>query len=59
MREKKRKEKRDCDLLHEIKSLSDQEEEEIREMKRFKGKKQNTNPLFSCVWVWRKNPNFL
>ena len=29
-------------------------EEEIREMKRFKGKKQNPNPLFSGVWVWRK-----
>ena len=27
MREKKREEERDCDLLHEIKSLSDQEEE--------------------------------
>ena len=25
MREKKRAEERDCDLLHEIKSLSDQE----------------------------------
>ena len=45
------------DLLHEIKSLSDQEEEgrrKKREMKRFKGKKPNSNPLFSCVWVWRK-----
>ena len=29
-------------------------EEERREKKRFKGKKQNPNPLFSCVWVWRK-----
>ena len=28
MREKKREEDRDCDLLHEIKSLSDQEAEE-------------------------------
>ena len=27
MREKKREEGRDCDLLHEIKNLSDQEEE--------------------------------
>ena len=27
MTEKKREEERDCDLLHEIKSLSDQEEE--------------------------------
>ena len=50
MREKKREEERHCDLLHEIKSLSDQ----VRERKRFKGKKQNPNPLFSCVWVWRK-----
>ena len=30
MREKKREEEKDCDLLHEIKSLSDQEEEGIR-----------------------------
>ena len=29
-------------------------EEERREMERFKGKKQNPNPLFSCVWVWKK-----
>ena len=29
-------------------------EEEIREMKRFKGKKPNPNPFFSCVSVWRK-----
>ena len=29
-------------------------EEERRERKRFKGKKENPNPLFSCVWVWRK-----
>ena len=29
-------------------------EEEIRERNRFKGKKQNPNPLFSCVRVWRK-----
>ena len=48
MREKKREEERDCDLVHEMKSLSDQEEEG-REMKRFKGKKQNPNPLFSSV----------
>ena len=41
------------DLLHEIKSLSDQEEER-RERKRFKYKKPNPNSLFSCVWVWRK-----
>ena len=27
MREKKREEERDCDFLHEIKSLNDQEEE--------------------------------
>ena len=27
-------------------------EEERRERKRFKGNKQNPNPLFSCVWVW-------
>ena len=37
------------DLLHEIKSLSDLEEEGRRK-KRFKGKKPNPN----CVWVWRK-----
>ena len=29
-------------------------EEERKERKRFKGKKQNPNPLFSCVWVSRK-----
>ena len=44
------------DFLHEIKSkvIKKKKEEERREMKRFKGKKPNPNPLFSCVWVWRK-----
>ena len=51
MREKEKD--RDCDFLNEIKSLSDQEEEG-RERKKFKGKKKNPNPLFSCVWDWRK-----
>ena len=34
--------------------IKKKKEKERREMKRFKGKKQNPNPLFSCVWVWRK-----
>ena len=34
--------------------IKKKKEEERRERKRFKGKKQNPNPLFSCVWVWRK-----
>ena len=34
MREKKREEERDCDLLHEIKSLSDQEEEGRRKKRK-------------------------
>ena len=34
--------------------IKKKKEEEIREMKRFKGKKQNPNTLFSSVWVWRK-----
>ena len=34
MREKKRKKERDCDFLHEIKSLSDQEEEGRRKQRK-------------------------
>ena len=34
--------------------INKKKEEERRERKRFKGKKQNPNPLISCVWVWRK-----
>ena len=34
--------------------IKKKKEEERREMKRFKGKKPNPNPLFSCVWVLRK-----
>ena len=34
--------------------IKKKKEEEIREMKRFIGRKPNPNPLFSCVWVWRK-----
>ena len=34
MTEKKREEERDCYLLHEIKSLSDQEEEERRKKRK-------------------------
>ena len=34
--------------------IKKKKEEERREMKRFKGKKLGPNPLFSCVWVWRK-----
>ena len=34
--------------------IKKKKEEERRERKRFKGKKQNSNPLFSCVWDWRK-----
>ena len=42
------------DFLHEIKKKKEEERRERRERKSFKGKKQNPNPLFSCVWVWRK-----
>ena len=34
LRENKREEERDCDLLHEIKSLSDQEEEGRRKKRK-------------------------
>ena len=34
--------------------MKKKKEEDRRERKRFKGKKQNPNPLFSCVCVWRK-----
>ena len=34
--------------------IKKKKEEERREMKRFKGKKPNSNPLFSGVWVWKK-----
>ena len=34
--------------------IKKKKKEERREMKRFKGKKQNPNPFFSYVWVWRK-----
>ena len=36
MREKKREEERNCDLLNEIKSLSDQEEEGRRKKRKYK-----------------------
>ena len=34
--------------------IKKKKKEERRGRKRFKGKKQNHNPLFSCVLVWRK-----